>query len=109
MKSGKLQNMGIDALLELRDSVDAALSSAGKIVQDQLARVGVGVARKPGRKRRNIAPKYRGPKGETWAGRGLRPRWLTALVKQGHTIEQFSVDKQAGGKRRKKARKKRKG
>lgn len=35
--------------------------------------------------------KYRGPNGETWTGRGLMPRWLSALVAQGKTKESFAV------------------
>ena len=38
-----------------------------------------------------VAPKFRGPNGETWSGRGLMPRWLTALVAQGKTREEFAV------------------
>lgn len=55
------------------------------------------VDKKPAAKRRNaktgkaVAAKYRGPKGETWSGRGLMPRWLVALVAQGRKKEEFSV------------------
>lgn len=38
-----------------------------------------------------VAPKYRGPNGETWSGRGLTPRWLSALVAQGRNKEEFAV------------------
>lgn len=38
-----------------------------------------------------VAPKYRGPNGETWSGRGLMPRWLAALVAEGRTKEEFAV------------------
>ena len=38
-----------------------------------------------------VAAKYRGPKGETWSGRGLMPRWLKALVAQGQTREEFAI------------------
>ncbi len=38
-----------------------------------------------------VAAKYRGPNGETWSGRGLMPRWLSALVAQGKTREDFAV------------------
>ncbi|MCY7371711.1 MAG: H-NS histone family protein [Polaromonas sp.] len=38
-----------------------------------------------------VAAKYRGPNGETWSGRGLSPRWLTALVAEGKTREDFAV------------------
>jgi len=34
-------------------------------------------------KGRKVAPKYRGPNGETWAGRGARPRWMQEAIKQG--------------------------
>ncbi len=35
--------------------------------------------------------KFRGPNGETWSGRGLMPRWLSALVAKGQAKESFSV------------------
>lgn len=37
------------------------------------------------------AAKYRGPNGETWSGRGLTPRWLSALVAQGRAKEEFAI------------------
>jgi hypothetical protein len=40
-----------------------------------------------------VAPKYRNPENpaETCAGRGLKPRWLTAAIKGGKDIEDFAV------------------
>lgn len=38
-----------------------------------------------------VSPKYRGPSGETWSGRGLMPRWMRALVEQGQTKESFLI------------------
>ena len=38
-----------------------------------------------------VAAKFRGPEGQTWSGRGLMPRWLTALVAQGQPRENFAV------------------
>lgn len=38
-----------------------------------------------------VLPKYQGPGGETWSGRGLTPRWLSALVVQGKTREDFAI------------------
>ncbi|MDP1998763.1 MAG: H-NS histone family protein [Rhodoferax sp.] len=35
--------------------------------------------------------KFRGPNGESWSGRGLMPRWLTALVAQGRTKDEFAI------------------
>jgi hypothetical protein len=41
------------------------------------------------------APKYRNPANisETWAGRGMRPRWLQAALRDGHKIEEFAITK----------------
>jgi DNA-binding protein H-NS len=38
-----------------------------------------------------VAPKFKGPNGETWSGRGLMPRWLSALVAQGRAKDEFAV------------------
>jgi DNA-binding protein H-NS len=40
-----------------------------------------------------VAPKYRNPDNpaETWAGRGLKPRWLAAALKTGKKLEDFSI------------------
>ncbi len=38
-----------------------------------------------------VAAKYRGPNGEGWSGRGLTPRWLTALLVDGKTKEDFAI------------------
>lgn len=38
-----------------------------------------------------VAAKFRGPNGESWSGRGLMPRWLTALVAQGQSKEEFAI------------------
>jgi DNA-binding protein H-NS len=39
-----------------------------------------------------VAAKYRGPNGETWSGRGLTPKWLTALIAQGQSKESFAIN-----------------
>jgi DNA-binding protein H-NS len=38
-----------------------------------------------------ITPKYRGPSGETWSGRGRQPRWLAELEGAGHNREEFLI------------------
>ena len=38
-----------------------------------------------------VAAKYKGPNGEVWTGRGLTPRWLSALVAQGRSKEEFVI------------------
>ena len=46
------------------------------------------------RKYPRVLPKYRNPNesSETWSGRGKRPRWLTAALKAGHSIEEFVIE-----------------
>ncbi len=40
-----------------------------------------------------IAAKYRHPKesDKTWTGRGIMPRWLKALIDQGHDLSEFKI------------------
>ncbi len=42
---------------------------------------------------KKVAPKYRGPNGETWSGRGTAPRWLAQLMAQGKSRESFAIKK----------------
>ena len=45
------------------------------------------------RKYPRVFPKYRNPNesSETWSGRGKKPRWLTAALKAGHSIDEFVI------------------
>ena len=43
--------------------------------------------------KRVVQPKYRLPTGETWAGRGRRPLAFAAVLRAGHSIEEFLIDK----------------
>ena len=101
-----LKNMDVDALLELRAEVDRKLTESARDLQRQLALLGEG-RRRPGRPTARtgrasalrgvkVAPKYRGPGGETWAGRGATPRWLSALLKEGHSLEDFAIARKGG-------------
>ncbi len=51
------------------------------------------VARKTGKSgTATVVPKYKGPDGELWSGRGLTPRWLTALIEQGRSKDEFLIE-----------------
>src|SRR5713101_2934658 len=99
-----LKSMSIDRLIGLRERVDAALSS--KVVDQRrtleselskLTRFQGGAARAKfaarGGLRGAVAPKYRNPENptETWAGRGLKPKWLTAAIKSGKKADDFLI------------------
>jgi DNA-binding protein H-NS len=45
-----------------------------------------------------VAPKYRNPAkpGETWAGRGKQPRWLTAQLRSGKKLDDFRIQPSSG-------------
>ncbi len=40
---------------------------------------------------KKVPIKYRDDSGNTWTGRGLKPRWLTAALTAGKTLEDFKV------------------
>jgi DNA-binding protein H-NS len=104
-QSHTLASMTLDALLSLRDDAEQLIrtraSAQREALEKQLARlsgyVGGGRRRtaRKGRslKGRKVAPKYRNPanRSETWAGRGVRPRWLQAQLKSGRKIEEFAI------------------
>jgi DNA-binding protein H-NS len=125
MATMNLRGMDVDALLSLRAEIDKKLSEKRSELEKQLSRLGLesnsggharaargwGSGRRSAMKGRKVAPKFRGPGGETWAGRGARPRWLTALVKEGHNIEEFAINKLSAARKgpaAKKSRRKRK-
>jgi DNA-binding protein H-NS len=98
-----LKSMSIDKLSKLREQVDAALSTKAleerRALQTQLGKLErfatSGSRARGGRvgPRGAVAPKYRNPENptETWAGRGLKPRWLAAALKSGKKLEDFSI------------------
>ena len=99
-----LKTMSIDNLVKLRDQVEAALASKvteqRRAVESELSKLG-GFSGGPrrakvgrGGARGSVAPKYRNPDNpsETWAGRGLKPRWLAAAIKEGKKkLEDFAI------------------
>jgi DNA-binding protein H-NS len=110
-----LAKLDVAALLKLRDDVSTALGRRAHELEGQLAKLGADVGgggRRGGRvsslKGLKVAPKYRDPKtGDTWAGRGARPRWLVARIKEGKKLQDFQIEKSAK-KARKGAKKRRK-
>ena len=96
-----LKTMSISKLMDLRQKVDATLASKvseeRRALQSRLMNLGrVGSEATTGRRggaRGKVEPKYRNPENpdETWAGRGLKPRWLTTAIKAGKKLEDFSI------------------
>ena len=108
-----LSGMDFESLVKLREQVENALVSRRATLEKQLAALGGSFASlgrgkiaRGGRGRstlkgKKVAPKYRSPDGETWAGRGARPRWLVAAIKGGRKLQHFLIDKSAAKGRKK--------
>jgi DNA-binding protein H-NS len=98
MPRPNLKGMDVEALLELRKKVDHHLLQRRSELEQQLTRldggtwvVRGGLSKLKGRK---VPAKYKGPKGELWAGRGVRPRWLVAAMKGSKKkLSDFLIDK----------------
>ena len=112
MAKPNLSRMDFESLLKLREQVEDALLSHRATLEKQLEAMGSSIASlgrgkiaRSGRgstlKGKKVAPKYRGPDGETWAGRGATPRWLKAAIKEGKELESFLIDKSAANGRKK--------
>jgi DNA-binding protein H-NS len=114
MAAINLKGMDVDALLALRADIDKRLGQKRSELEKQLSRLGAarnsrtGFGRRSALKGRKVPPKYRGPGGETWAGRGARPRWLSALIRQGRKLDEFAIDKALGARKGRKVRRKKK-
>jgi DNA-binding protein H-NS len=113
--SMNLAPLTVDELIKLRQQLEVELANKISRERERLESEiralavlqGAGPARAAGRARRSrnarsakkvsplkgvrAKPKYRGPGGETWAGRGLPPRWLSALEKKGKKRETFLI------------------
>jgi DNA-binding protein H-NS len=102
MKPDDLKLMSVDELWALHLEISSALArriAAEKTkLEERLRRLQSddGSSRTFERKRRpypQVFPKYQNPAkpAETWAGRGKRPRWLTAQLKSGKKLEDFRI------------------
>ena len=108
----RLARMTLAELSRLRKNVDGAIAEKITVerreLQSRLAALDSlrdgHQARPPRSRAKNVKPrrnhplkgrkapvKYRGPKGETWSGRGLAPRWLVALERKGKKRNAFLI------------------
>ena len=83
----KMQAFGI-TLSDLRDDKRKLRGSRKSKVVAGVVQVAKAKKRQPAAK---VAPKFKGPGGEVWSGRGLMPRWLSVLVAQGRTKDEFAI------------------
>lgn len=106
MKS--IRSMTFDELVKMKAKIEVAIelrvANERRHLMNAIDRLGTakastvsghrnGGARSNSLKGKRLPPRYRNPKNrnETWAGRGLTPRWLVAALKGGKKIEAFAV------------------
>jgi len=84
--------MNVEALLNLRNQIDERLVELRAELEKQLAAI-AGQPKPKGKslKGKKVPPKYRSPSGETWAGRGARPKWMVEALKKGKKMESFLI------------------
>ena len=96
MAKVNLAGMSVEALLSLRTQIDERLLELRTELTKQLAALdgqpkGKALRISSSLKGRKVPPKYRSPKGETWAGRGAKPRWLLEALKKGRKMDDFLI------------------
>jgi DNA-binding protein H-NS len=111
MKPDDLKLMSTDELWALHVEITAVLARKLSAEKSQLEqrlqklRANGTLNEDPPRERRpypRVFPKYRNPKepSETWAGRGMQPRWLTAQLRSGKKLDFFRIQPSSKRKRR---------
>jgi DNA-binding protein H-NS len=97
-----LKGMNVEALMSLRNQVDKRLLELRAELEKQLAALTPkGKTRiSSSLKGRKVPPKYRSRSGETWAGRGARPKWMVAAMKKGKKPDDFLIDKSTHKRKR---------
>jgi DNA-binding protein H-NS len=108
-KKSSLTTLSNEALCNLRDEIAALLKSRAEDLRRELDRLSGGAVTHVGSAavthvgsangngngsrapRKKVIPKYQGPDGQTWAGRGVRPRWLTNAINEGKQLRDFLI------------------
>jgi len=96
MPRPNLSAMSVNELLRLREDINEVLDRKANELRSQLSMLGL---QRKGPLKGTASPlkgtkvpaKYRSPSGETWAGRGARPRWLVAAIGKGKKVEDFLI------------------
>ena len=85
----QIRDAQTSAKVEAISKVRELMTTHGLTAADLVAPAKTKVGAKQGAK---VEPKYRDPvTGSTWTGRGLKPKWLTAAIESGKTIQDFAI------------------
>jgi DNA-binding protein H-NS len=109
MEPADFKSKSVDELwawyLEITAVLARKISSEKKQLEQRLEKLHLGALEGTARRERRpyprVFPKYRNPDdpSETWAGRGKQPRWLTAQLRTGRTLDDFRIQKASHRKR----------
>jgi DNA-binding protein H-NS len=103
MKRSNIEILSTEELWVLHEKVAATLKAKiiaeKKVLEDRLSQLNgrfrvEQTSETPERRSYpTVSPKFRNPvqPSETWAGRGKKPRWLTAQLKSGKQIDDFRI------------------
>jgi len=109
MKRSNLEILSTEKLWVLHQKVAATLKAKivaeKKVLEDRLSKLNgrfrvEETSETPERRSYpTVFPKFRNPEqpSETWAGRGRKPRWLTAQLNSGKQIDSFRIGSAAAG------------
>lgn len=99
-----IESMSFEELIRARASIEAAIELHAAQERRELIAVlkqvdsrqnsnGKDLRTAHALKGRRLPPLYRNPKNrtETWAGRGNKPKWLAAALKQGKKLDSFAI------------------
>jgi DNA-binding protein H-NS len=114
MRPYDFEAMSTDELWTLHEKIAAALPEKLAAEKTRLEKrlrqlkQGVGsnaIGKKVGHARRpypQVSPKYKNPAqpSETWAGRGMQPRWLSAQLRSGKKLDDFRIKSSDHARRR---------
>ena len=79
-----------------RQAIEAQLQATGLSLRDLFPELLPG---RRGGESGSLPPKYRGPNGEEWSGRGHTPKWLTALEATGRQRDEFRIREEVSQER----------
>ncbi len=102
MTRNNLQSMSSDELWALHQKIAATLAAkitaTKEVLEDRLRLLnqarGQAIEASSRRPYPAVPPRFRNPDdpSQTWAGRGKRPRWLTAQLRSGKRIDDFRIE-----------------
>jgi len=96
MEANDLKSMDVEELWKLHEEITAQLGTrivAEKAKLEERLRALQSQGHRMRRPYPRVLPKYQNPKNpaETWSGRGMRPRWLSAQMRAGKKLNNFLI------------------